>query len=124
MEVHVDAFAAEGDGFDLEAEALLGGGFATEFDVACGTYDALPGEAMQGGGAKEFGYGAMVEGVACGCRYFAVGGDFSPGNRPDDAAEGFVAGLVLAESFFENATLEILRDGGFISAARLRFRRA
>jgi len=49
VEFHVDAFAAELDAFDAEAEALFGGGFAVQLDLAAGPDDALPGQTLKRG---------------------------------------------------------------------------
>jgi hypothetical protein len=62
-------------------------------------------------GAQQAGDGSMIERIACGGRNSAVGRDFTLGNGANDAAKGVVTLLVFAEAFFENAALEILRDG-------------
>jgi hypothetical protein len=99
VEGHVDALAAEFDALEAEAEALLVGGVAFELYFAAGSYDALPREFFKLGGSEEFGYGSVVERVACGGGDFAVSGDLALGDGADDAAEGGVAGF-----------LEVLRD--------------
>jgi hypothetical protein len=44
VEFHVDASAAEGDTFHLQAESLLGGVLSGEFDGAAGAEYAVPGQ--------------------------------------------------------------------------------
>jgi hypothetical protein len=100
VEGHVDPLALELYAFEAKTEALLVGCVAFEFDFAAGAYDALPGKFLELGAAEEFGYSSVVERVACGGGYFAVGGDFALGDRADDAAEGGVAGFIGAEGFF------------------------
>ena len=42
VDAHVDFAAAEGDAFRFQAQALLDGRVAAEFDFASGTKNALP----------------------------------------------------------------------------------
>ena len=83
MELHVDAASAESDSFHFEAEALVEGGVALQFDCASGADDALPGEidarvesahnlAGSAGVSGGFGNGAVGGDVAA--RNFANGG--------------------------------------------------
>jgi len=111
VEFHVDAFASKLHAFHGEAEALFGCSFSAELDLAADSDDALPREALEGSVAEQAGHGTVVERIACGGRHLAVGGDLAFGDGADDAAEGVVALLVFAEAFFEDATLEVLRDG-------------
>ena len=110
MEVHVNASATELHALHSETEALFGGGFAFELDLAAGAYYSLPWESLQWCAAEEACDCSMVEGIARGCGYFAVGRDFSSGDGTDDAPEGGVARLVVAEGILEDSPLEILRD--------------
>jgi hypothetical protein len=112
VEVHVDAFAAEFDAFDAEAKALFGCCLASQLDLAAGADDALPGQSLKGGFAKQMCDRAMVERITCCYGDFAVGGNLSPGNGANDAAKGVVAGLIFAKRSFENSSLEILRSNG------------
>jgi hypothetical protein len=112
MEFDVDALATELYTLDAEAEALFGGGFTFKFDLATCAYDALPGESVERGATQKFGYGSMVERIACGGGDFAVGRDLSPGDRADDAAERGVARLVFSECVFQDSSLETLGRSG------------
>jgi hypothetical protein len=55
---------------------------------------------------------SMVERITCGCGYFAVGGDFSPGDGSDDATKGVIACFIFAKCVFQDSSLEILRVDG------------
>jgi hypothetical protein len=110
VKVHVYAPATELHALHGEAEALFGSGFAFELDLAAGAYYALPGESLQRCVAEEACDCSMVERVACGSGYFAVGRDLAFGNGTDDASEGDVVRLVLAEGIFEDSSFEVLRD--------------
>src|ERR1700744_4896037 len=61
--------------------------------------------------AQEPCYCPLIERIAGGGGGFAVGGDFSFGDRADDAAECGVARLVFAEAVLQNSSLEVLGDG-------------
>jgi hypothetical protein len=78
---HVDSSAAEAHALGFQAEALLDGGVAGEFDLAAGSKDALPGQsitAAQNGGDLARGSGES------GCAgYAAVGGNFAARNCAD-----------------------------------------
>jgi len=108
---HVDAPAAKLDSLHSETEALFGCGFATQLDLAARSDDALPGKSVRRIGAQQAGDGPMVERVACGSCDLTVGRDLAPRHGVNDATEGVVALLVLAEAFFEDAALEILGNG-------------
>ena len=60
--------------------------------------------------AQQACYCSLVEWVACGGGYFAVGRDFSFGDGADDAAECGVTWLVFADSIFQDSSLEVLWD--------------
>ena len=112
VELHVDAPATELHALHGETEALFSGGFAFELDLAAGADDALPWESLDRRAAEEACDCSMVEGIARGCGYFAVGRDLSFGDGMDDAPKGSVARLVVAEGILEDSPLEILRDSG------------
>jgi hypothetical protein len=111
VELHVDALAAELYAFHGEAEALLGCGFTAEFDFASSPDDALPGEALHWSVTEQAGDGSVVERITGGSGDLAVGGDFAFGHGADYSTEGVVSLLVFAETFFEDAALQVLWDG-------------
>ncbi len=88
--LHNDPVAAELHSFQFQTKALFVSVFGFGLDLAARADDALP-RHQAVTMAEEPGGGSMVERVAGSSGYLSIGGDFTRGNREDDAAHGFVA---------------------------------
>ena len=69
--------------------------------------------------SQQPGDGPVIERIACGGGNFAVGGNFAFGDGTNDAAEGGIPLLVIAQRIFQNSSLEVLRRFRAAHAPRL-----
>ncbi len=107
-ELHVHALPAKLDSFHAEPEPLFRSGLTSQFDLATGTHDALPGYPVLF--SKQSSHCSVIQRIACSSGYLPVRRDPPPGDGANDAPKSGIALLVLTKRIFQNSSLEVLRE--------------